>query len=103
MKEKFEKFNELRKSYQKQKKELLYQFFANPVLETSEKLFESQEQFQKDFQEFSKELPETFQFKIADDDSIFIFCNLIEDILNPVETFENVAKRSEWVRGFKLH
>lgn len=103
MKEKFEKFNELRKTYQKQKKELLYQFFANPVLETSEKLFESQEQFQKDFQEFSKELPETFQFKITDDDSIFIFCNLIEDILTPVETFESISKRSEWVGGFKSH
>lgn len=101
MRDAFDKFNEVRKSYQKMKKELLYEYFSKSDLELLKMLFESQEQFQKDFQKFSESLPESFQYKITDDDSIFIFCNLIEDILNPIEVVEGVSKRSEWVGGFK--
>ena len=93
-----QKFNEVRKSYTREKKRIIFEHFSKPSEEFS--VNELRESFYEEFRKFSQELPETLKISLSnlDDDLIFWYCFELEDSLhNSWETITDTKELSESV------
>jgi hypothetical protein len=93
------KFNEIRKSYSREKKRIIFEHFAN--LSETFSVKELQESFHNEFRDFSRNLPETLRISSEnlDDDLIFWYCFELEDSINASEIIPETTEISEDISG----